>query len=154
MSNIRKTKLPKQSLLHSHIKNGDFLDCYLSPCAFDVDKAATLAMDFPFWAKALLSLRNIIMAPFGIKTTTAQSPSIGAFPITERNQDEIIMGFDDRHLDFRISVLVKDKHAYGATWVRTHNFFGRCYLTVIMPFHILIMRNAMKSVDNQRQKQT
>jgi hypothetical protein len=33
-----------------------------------------------------------------------------------------------------------------ATWVHPHNIGGRVYLTTILPFHILIARNALARV--------
>ncbi|MGR8948333.1 MAG: DUF2867 domain-containing protein [Gammaproteobacteria bacterium] len=33
-----------------------------------------------------------------------------------------------------------------ATWVHTHNIGGDVYLQVIMPFHIIFVRNAVKRV--------
>ena len=32
------------------------------------------------------------------------------------------------------------------TWVRPRNLFGRAYLACVMPFHILIVRNAMARI--------
>ena len=58
----------------------------------------------------------------------------------------LILGIDDSHLDFRISVLKQDGMIFFGTWVRTKNRFGRFYLTLIMPFHILIVRNAVGRV--------
>lgn len=88
-------------------------------------------------------LRNKIVAPFGLRTDLPDGEKIGVFPVTARSESEILMGFDDSHLDFRISILTDGTHAFGATWVRRHNCLGRVYLALIMPFHILIMRNAI-----------
>jgi len=63
----------------------------------------------------------------------------------------VILGFDDSHLNFRISVLVDGTHAYAATWVHRNNALGRAYLAVIMPFHIVIMRTAIGQVASASQ---
>ena len=85
------------------------------------------------WIHALLELRNRLVAVVGLKP----APSRG-FPIIRQSPEEVLMGFDDRHLDFRIVVTVASGRATVTTVVRCHNFWGRCYLTVIMPFHRLI----------------
>ncbi len=147
---VNASTLPEQSLLQNRLKPDDFLDCYQTTTALSVDEAAQRAMTFPGWARGLLRLRNLIVAPLGLKTAHAEQGNIGPFPITERNEHEIILGFDDSHLDFRISILVKDGQAYGATWVRRHNRLGRIYLAAIMPFHKAIMRNAVKAMSDGR----
>ena len=55
-------------------------------------------------------------------------------------------GFDDRHLEFRVSVLSRDGRVSLATWVHPHNLGGRLYLAAIMPFHIMVARNALARV--------
>ena len=60
--------------------------------------------------------------------------------------DELILGFDDKHLDFRISVMSDGQTVSMGTWVHTHNFGGKTYLSLIMPFHKLIVRNCVARV--------
>lgn len=143
MAHITKTELPENSLLQDYFQDGDFLDCYRVETSLNADEAAKQAMSFPAWVSGLMWLRNKIVAPFGLRTDTPDGDTIGVFPVTARGDNEILMGFDDSHLDFRISFLTNGTHAFGATWVRRHNWLGRVYLAVIMPFHILIMRNAI-----------
>ncbi|NRB19030.1 MAG: DUF2867 domain-containing protein [Rhodobacteraceae bacterium] len=146
MSRTTKTELPKQSLLHSYVQKGDFLDCYKCATALPVDDAAQRAMAFPSWAKGLLSLRNILVAPLGLTSDFPEGDKIGPFPIDQRGDSEIILGFDDSHLNFRISILTTGREAYCATWVQCNNRLGRLYLAVIMPFHVLIIRNAVSQI--------
>lgn len=143
MGKTIKSVLPSQSLLQAYLQTGDFLDCYHCKTTIDVGQAAKQAMDFPAWVRGLMWLRNLIVAPFGLKTDLDEAQTIGVFPVIDRNDNEVIMGFDDKHLDFRISIMTDGQHAYGATWVRRHNWFGRLYLALIMPFHIVIMRGAI-----------
>ncbi len=146
MSRTTKTELPSNSLLHSYIQPGDFLDCYTCPTALPVDAAAARAMAFPFWASWLLRLRNILVAPLGLTNDVPKGEKIGPFPIDQRNEQEIILGLDDSHLNFRISILTTGTEAYCATWVHRNNWLGRIYLAAIMPFHILIVRNAVSQI--------
>src|SRR5262249_24466223 len=62
----------------------------------------------PRWVDALLVLRNIIVAPFGLKTsaTAERMPRdiIGIFPVVGETPDRLVAGFNDKHLDFRVVV--------------------------------------------------
>jgi len=146
MTRTTKAVLPPHSLLHSYIQQGDFLDCYKCPTFLPVDDAAQRAMAFPSWAKGLLRLRNIIVAPLGLKNDVPEGEKIGPFPIDQRNENEVILGLDDSHLNFRISILTTGTEAYCATWVHRNNWLGRIYLAAIMPFHVLIVRNAVSQI--------
>ena len=65
------------------------------------------------------------------------------FPTCLETEDEIILGTDDRHLDFRIGLIRAEGRLYMSTWVHPHNRWGRAYLALVMPFHILISRGAV-----------
>ena len=152
MTRVHATSLPQNSRLYQQpagVKDSDFIDCYTKPCETSLEDAAQRALSFPPWASALLRLRNVLVAPFGLNTEVTnenrpdQPDRMGVFPLISRDESEIILGLDDSHLDFRISVLKQDGQIYFATWVRTKNRFGRIYLRLIMPFHILIVRNAV-----------
>ena len=146
MARVQETELPKQSLLFRQpagIAPTDFVDCYSKPCDLPVDQAAERAFRFPGWVSALMRLRNLLVRPFGLNTEVTSPNRVGYFPLVTRNDNEMILGIDDSHLDFRISILRQDGLVYFATWVRTKNRFGRFYLRLIMPFHVLIVRNAV-----------
>jgi Protein of unknown function (DUF2867) len=110
------------------------------------------------WIETLMNLRNLIVAPFGLKTTGHhESPpreTIGLFPILTQTPDRLVAGFNDKHLDFRVVVDVVASEAGSAsaqqvtatTLVRTHNLFGRIYLAVIMPFHRLIVPAMLRKI--------
>ncbi|WP_245581437.1 DUF2867 domain-containing protein [Octadecabacter arcticus] len=63
-----------------------------------------------------------------------------------KNDRKVIAGFDDKHLNFRVSILLQDGQVSLSTWVSPHNLSGRLYLTAIMPFHIAIARTALSRV--------
>ena len=108
----------------------------------------------PRWAEALLSLRNVLVAPLGLKTSgaspTAPRDMIGIFPVVSEAPDRLIAGFNDRHLDFRIVVDVTPpgdvRQVTATTLVKTHNWLGRTYLAIIMPFHRLIVPALLRQV--------
>jgi hypothetical protein len=103
----------------------------------------------PTWVDKLLTLRNALMAPFGLLTNNAPSSGekFGMFPVISSDDARTILGFDDKHLDFRI--ILDAAPSAGSTKltlstaVRTHNIFGRAYLAVVMPFHKLIARTML-----------
>lgn len=108
----------------------------------------------PRWVDALLKLRNLIVAPFGLKPSGATDAGrlgmIGIFPVISETPERLVAGFNDHHLDFRAVVdvvsLSDHQQVTATTLVRTHNWLGRTYLAVIMPFHRLIARNALRQV--------
>ena len=140
---VRETPVPQGTLLSGLVGPSDFVDCYAGETLLDAETVAARATAFPFWVKGLLLLRALATLPFGLKGRSTSGDRIGIFPVAARGDDEILLGFDDRHLDFRISVLCRDGVAYAATWVRPHNLFGRTYLRLILPFHRWIMRDAL-----------
>jgi hypothetical protein len=109
------------------------------------------------WFTALVGLRDAIVAPLGLKTAggmrrtlDSRADVIDFFPVLERSDLELILGEEDRHLDFLASVLVQqaptgDEHALVVTTVvHCHNRFGRTYLALILPFHGLIIRSNLR----------
>jgi hypothetical protein len=105
----------------------------------------------PRWIDVLTRLRNILVKPFGLKTSGegAYAPGglIGLFPVLSETPERLVAGFDDFHLDFRLVVDVAgdaaSRQVTSTTLVRTNNLLGRSYLTLIMPFHKLVVRSMM-----------
>uniref|UniRef100_UPI004039715D DUF2867 domain-containing protein n=1 Tax=unclassified Variovorax TaxID=663243 RepID=UPI004039715D len=110
------------------------------------------------WFRVLLALRDAIVRPFGVKTSAQVRRALGSeaaathidfFPILARRPGELIVGEDDRHLDFRASVLQRPlaggpgRELVTTTAVHCHNRFGRLYIVVIAPFHRLVVRSAL-----------
>lgn len=144
---VRKTDLPAQSMLHTRRTPGDFLDCYSVASPLPPRQAAEIIVDFPGWARVLVALRNVVTAPFGLMADGPDSADkLGLFPVESETDNEVIAGFNDRHLNFRVSVLSEAGSVYLATWVQPNNIGGRLYLAAIMPFHIMIARNALARV--------
>lgn len=108
----------------------------------------------PRWMEILVSLRNALVAPFGLKTSGAGETSagglIGIFPVVSETPQRLVAGFDDHHLDFRVVVDVaasgSGQQVTATTLVRTHNRLGRIYLAIILPFHRLVVRSLLRQV--------
>ncbi|HAR52196.1 DUF2867 domain-containing protein [Roseovarius nubinhibens] len=140
---VETAPLPKESLLWSLHAPGDFIDGYRVRAAYAPRHAADIALRFPAWVRLLLRLRGLLLSPFDLKSQDTGGDSIAIFPVTHESAQELVLGFDDHHLDFRISFFARDGYIHNATWVRRHNRFGRLYLAAVMPFHILIAKQML-----------
>jgi hypothetical protein len=102
----------------------------------------------PRWVGWLIALRNLAVRPFRLKTglEPAVLPfgRIGIFPLLSQFPGKVVLGLDDRHLDFRVLVEVRDlgmgrQEVAASTIVKTHNWLGRTYLAIVMPFHRIVV---------------
>ncbi|TQK51867.1 uncharacterized protein DUF2867 [Streptomyces sp. SLBN-118] len=66
------------------------------------------------------------------------------FEIQATAPNELLLGEDAGHLDFRASVLIADDTVTLTTVVRTHNWRGRLYFAVIRRFHPPIARRMLR----------
>ncbi len=127
--------------------------------------AAKLFTSWPPWAGHLLTLRNVLVKPFGLETgpmpvVKAIDPSVYYpvgeravfFTVIDRNTSEIVMAEDDSHLYFRTSLFIDQHHNKGfdtvhmTTLVRFHNRGGRFYFLIIKPFHKWIIKVILKNM--------
>jgi len=144
---VTATSLPSRSALHARAAPSDFLDCYAVDSDTAPRRAAEIITDFPGWARFLLLVRRVVTTPFGLSNDGPPArDKVGIFPVESETDDELIAGFDDKHLDFRVSVMSLEGRVFLATWVHPHNIGGRLYLGTIMPFHVAISRDALARV--------
>lgn len=148
---------PSASALQPHwVAAAYFCDSYRaalkSPRANVADIFFSIFGHHPRWIKLVLVLRNQIAKWCGLSVPTVdeimaphQRPSykvgdsIGPWPIFSVNQNELIAGRDNSHLDFRLSILRELDGPSPSVVVSTvcvvHNLFGKVYLFFIVPFH-------------------
>lgn len=122
----------------------------------DAEHAAQAIMaSLPAWASGLMSLRDRLVAPLGLKTGKAMLADrdiecVGIFPVLDKSPDQIILGADDNHLDFRvvIDLLPGDpaQRVQLSTLVKRNNALGVGYLAVIMPFHKMIAKAMLRGL--------
>lgn len=110
----------------------------------------------PKWMKRLMALRNSIVSVFGLKTSIPEQSGncweigsqAGMFKVFGKTTNEIILGDDDKHLDFRVSLLLEQDKQYKRVAVTTtvmhHNWLGRCYFFFVKPIHRLIVPLTLK----------
>jgi len=135
-----------------------FVDTYgvtVPVAELDATRAARAMIEHPpQWVDGLLALRHRLVAPFGLKTSPNEisrgAETIGLFPIRSATPNRVVLGFEDKHLDFRLVVDVVEADGgctvTATTLVRLNNLFGRAYLTAIMPFHKAIVRTMLKGM--------
>lgn len=121
----------------------------------------------PDWANSLMVVRDSIVGAFGLKTGAQMikeqdkektlnfvpGERVGLFKVFEKTENELIMGEDDAHLDFRVSIFV-DEHTGDTrksllsltTTVIFKNWFGRLYFFPVQFFHRLIVKATLKKM--------
>lgn len=123
----------------------DYADCFsqsLTSTDLHVDELFdNLFCHFPLPVRWLLKVRDALVKPLGLKTGATFRDRI-----IERNETEIIVGANDKHLSFWVSVYCSDiaegkQTAAVSTIVRFNNLLGRIYFAGIWLFHKLIVHH-------------
>lgn len=116
-------------------------------------KTAAEIFKLPKWVNWLMKIRNSIVGIFGLKTAKEERDGQTMyFAVIEQNENEIVMGEKDKHLDFRASVLVDKAYSflYVTTLVHFNNFGGRVYFFPVKPFHKIILKSLLKRLVNKK----
>lgn len=154
---VVKCDVPLPSVLDRRwVEAACFRDAYRAPLrdrdARLVDIFFALFAHFPWWMKSVLIVRNRLASWCGLAAPTASEvlhvqvkdsyrvgDKIGLWPIFSRTDAELVVGRDNKHLDFRLSVLKlaqgEDASVVVSTVCSVHNAYGRVYLFFIVPFH-------------------
>jgi Protein of unknown function (DUF2867) len=153
--------IPEKSLILNGFKKVDYSDSYkikLKSNDDNIDKITTKIFKIPKWVGNLLKLRNFMVKRFGLKTDDTKEMiikpyySIGSkavyFNVLDRNENEIVLSENDKHLNFRISVMIEKDSAgstiYLSTIVQFNIFFGRLYFFPVKPLHRIIIKSLLK----------
>lgn len=147
---------PGSAMSRDLIRNAYFHDSWRAPLLRRdlaiVDLFFALFGHTPFWMKLLLIGRNAAARLVGLEAPTVGEimrpavrkeyrvgEKIGPWPIFFIGEDEIVAGRNNKHLDFRLSVLKTSDGDTMSVVVSTvcavHNVFGKIYLFFITPFH-------------------
>jgi hypothetical protein len=145
--------------------HGDAFRIALPPGApGGVDALTTLLVnaESPSWIRGLVWLRNRAVRFVGLQSTTRERPRTGGaryapgdyagmFRVFDRTEHEILMGLDDKHLNFRASVLSESdgcgsKSAVLATVVHYNSRLGRLYFFFVRPFHKRIVSAMLRQM--------
>jgi len=176
---IRKSALPPSSILAKHHYHyvdsfeGNLTTRHQNLAITEVGKA--FFNSGPKWIEKLFSLRNNIVKRLGLKTPAANTDKqaqlaqfnceagerLGLFEVFYRDEKEVVLGEDDKHLNFRVSLFLDDAGTVSSqklltitTTVQFHNRWGRLYFLPVKPFHRLIvptmLRNMIKYLEKQQ----
>ncbi|HEX8612180.1 MAG TPA: DUF2867 domain-containing protein [Telluria sp.] len=164
----RAVPMPGNSVLAPLYANADLSDAFAIQlpveASDDLEVLARTAFERQAgWIRALTRVRDMVMATVGVASSRAVGLAgaerglvIGYLPLLSKSATELVMGADDRHLDFRVTIQLRADAANGrellaATVVHCHNRLGRIYLATIAPFHRVIMRaNLERAVREMR----
>jgi Protein of unknown function (DUF2867) len=165
---VREVPPPAESGVASWF-DADLADAFAVPVdaadgAKGIDNLARSALGDPApWVRLLLGLRDALVAGFRVKTSQEvrraaiadNAERIDFFRIRARSDRELILGEDDRHLDFRLSLLLRARpdgsgdELVATTVVRCHNALGRVYLALIARFHRLVVVSNLSRASNR-----
>jgi hypothetical protein len=163
--NVVECEVPSSSMLNRELmQHAYFRDSWRMPLRRRelgiVDIFFAIFAHHPLWMKLLLIVRNKVASLAGLNAPTASEilhveikdryavgEKIGVWPIFWLSENEIVAGRNNKHLDFRLSVL-KVPDSDGASVVisticSVHNLSGKLYLFFITPFHRYGVRKLM-----------
>ncbi|MGL9618909.1 DUF2867 domain-containing protein [Bradyrhizobium sp. U531] len=163
--NVVECDVPRRSVLGNDlIERADFGDAYRAPLSRPdltvIEIFFAIFAERPGWMNLMLIARNRAAALAGLEVPTTSEimkverrghysvgEKIGPWPIFFLGSDELVAGRDNKHMDFRLSVMkVHDgigPSAVVSTLCMTHNKFGQYYLSCIVPFHRLGLQKLM-----------
>ncbi len=168
---IAKSLLPKDSVLNCKKQKFDYVDSFEADFIDNGNNvnSLTVAKAFfrsaPSWVEYLFEFRNKLVALFGLKISGNVADKhkvldnfkgevgeqIGLFKVFDKTSNEIILGEDDKHLNFRVSLFIEQKqNAIGnkkliiSTTVQFNNWFGKLYFLPVSPFHKVIVPTMLK----------
>ena len=123
---IIKTTLPHYSILNNSHKKYNYIDSFQGKVidkenkltSIDVGKA--FFSSAPKWKDRLFALRNRIASFAGLKTPGnivdrqkvldnfkgEKGELVGLFKVFDKTENEMVLGEDDKHLNFRISLFL------------------------------------------------
>jgi len=141
----------------------DFIDCFSTTNHRDnIEEITNLIFSStPKWVNSLFVLRNKIVGLFGLKTDILYEDNanfkvggyINFFKIYSISDVEVILGLDDSHLNFRALINNNSANTYNIkviTLVEYNNIKGKIYMTIIKPFHRLIVKRMVKNAYREK----
>ena len=161
---VTPVEIPAESGIARIYKLANLADAYSIKLPIGTAASPELLARFIFsqqapWITGLMKIRDVLVAGFGLKTSTQltaldkanRAKRVGIFKIYSTTEHEIVLGEDDRHLDFRLSVLCSvppaqphEQRLVLSTVVHCHNRLGQIYIFLIAPFHRLVIRSSLR----------
>ncbi|WP_321424186.1 DUF2867 domain-containing protein [uncultured Bacteroides sp.] len=158
---MEKVDIAERSFIYDVCRKADYVECYQSKAnkgTITLELCLSSFLVEPKWVTFLYKLRNTLVKPFGLETTTElnidpnaqKGHNFGFFKVLERSEQEILLFANDKHLEAWFSLQHEANQEISvvkfATVVRFHNLMGKIYFSIIRPFHYLIIRNMLARV--------
>lgn len=157
--------IPSASAINKAYASVDLADAYSIELPTGASPNPELLARFMFanqasWISGLMAVRDAVVASFGLKTAKhlasleAENGTgrLSIFKIYSTSPTEVVLGEDDKHLNFRLSVMCSGPSSPGAkrhlilsTVVHCNNRLGRLYISLIAPFHRLVVQSNLRS---------
>ena len=160
---------PAASALTGRFNDAFYGDCFarhLTGTPYPTALAAYQAMsaNAPRWVNGLLLFRDRVVAPFGMTPTHGFSArqsqaeplecgdALDFFTIAALDANELQLHIRDHDFTVSISVYLhhedKRQSLYVTSLVDTHTRLGSVYVSVIAPFHRLVVKSMMNRLDD------
>jgi len=145
---IKTNAIPEKSLILNGFGKVDYYDTYQiqKNTELNAEEISKEIMKLPRWATALFKLRNLIVGIFGLKTDKKNKEQETFFTLIEKNENEIVAGEVDKHLNFRVSIMKNETENTISltTAVHFNNVWGRIYFFPVKPFHKIITKTLLR----------
>jgi hypothetical protein len=172
MNRPLKTSLPMNSKIEPLAFGSYFHDAWEVQAAIPeldpLEQFIRVLKATPNWIDTMMVMRNRIVELFGLNnlgTLSNIDPSkpsseyklgerVGIFTLIEKNEHEVLLGDEDKHLNVVVSVHKKiDTHVGKtivtvSTVVHVKNWFGRIYMIPVVPAHHVIAQRMTQVVGN------
>ncbi|WP_162425804.1 DUF2867 domain-containing protein [Pontibacter pudoricolor] len=166
-------RIPDTSILKKDSELFDYIDSYRSFFSDDEETIDSTKIGVLFFSgkskvgSTLFAIRNKIVGLFGLKTSGQVSDrqkqrdnfkcepgdQLGLFKVYNKTENEVVLGENDKHLNFRVSLFLDRpldntgrKSLTVTTTVKFNNLFGRVYFLFVRPFHKLIVPVMLKGM--------
>ena len=170
---IKQNKIPEYSIMKNDENSFHYIDSFQSENLIirtdnDVISIGRLFLTSgPKWADSLMLIRDKVVGVFGLKTSEqltaeARNPDnfkfqvgeqLDIFKVYAKTENELVLGDDDKHLSFRVSLLldcknndIGKKKIMITTMVEYKNIFGRIYFLPVKPIHQFIVKGTLKKM--------
>ncbi len=154
---VIEDQVPETIGITNALSSVDFKDTFATTNHSDsLPKIAMLIFGtIPGWVSVLFKVRNFFAKMIGLQTDPPTNVNtalevggyIGFFEIYSIATDEMILGANDTHLKFRVSIHNTKEEQYNikvTTLVQYTNFTGKAYMFIIAPFHRMVVKRMLR----------
>ncbi len=154
---VRSESIPQTDLIHQCLDSVDFSDTFSTSNKTDSleDITKKIFGKAPKWIERLMQLRNYLVKFIGLKSEKPEGwhenfvkgGYVSFFKIFIIEENETILGADDSHLKFRVSVLDNGAPEFNikvTTLVEYQNRTGKIYMFFVKPFHRVVVKRMVK----------